>query len=87
MKSVELTIENKVGLHARPATLFVKAAQSHQAEISVSFEDKTVNAKSLLSLLTLGASQGSVITVTANGEDEIEALAELANLVDRNFDE
>lgn len=87
MKSVEFIIENKVGLHARPATLFVKAAQAHQADIKVSYDGKTVNAKSLLSLLTLGAAQGAVITVTAEGSDEAEAMNALTALVDSNFGE
>lgn len=87
MRSVELTIENKVGLHARPATVFVKAAQAHQSDITVSYDGKTVNAKSLLSVLTLGAAEGAVITVTAKGSDEAEALTALTALVDNNFGE
>jgi phosphocarrier protein len=87
MKSVEFTIENKVGLHARPATLFVMAAQAHQSDIKVSYDGKTVNAKSLLSLLTLGAAQGAVITVTAEGADEAEAMTALTALVESNFGE
>ncbi len=87
MKSAEFTIENKVGLHARPATLFVKAAQAHQSDIKVSYDGKTVNAKSLLSLLTLGAAQGAVITVTAEGGDEVEAMTALTALVADNFGE
>lgn len=87
MKSVEFTIENKVGLHARPATLFVKAAQAHQSDIKVSYDGRTVNAKSLLSLLTLGAAQGAVITVTVDGSDEAQAMIALTALVNSNFGE
>ncbi len=87
MKSVELTIDNEVGLHARPAALFVRAAQQHAAEITVLFGGKTVNAKSLLSLLTLGAAKGAVITVAADGGDEDAALAALSELVAGNFGE
>lgn len=87
MKSVQLTIVNEVGLHARPATLFVKAAQKHAADITVSYDDKTVNAKSLLGLLTLGAAKGAIITVEAQGSDEEEALNALTALVDTNFGE
>lgn len=87
MKSVELTIENEVGLHARPATLFVKAAQKHQAEITVSFDGKSVSAKSLLGLLTLAVTKGSVISVAAEGEDAEVALAALSELVSNNFGE
>lgn len=87
MKSLELTVENPVGLHARPATLFVKVAQKHQAEITVSYDGKTVNAKSLLSLLTLGVHRGGVILVAAEGSDEEDALTALGELVESNFGE
>ncbi|MCW5874481.1 MAG: HPr family phosphocarrier protein [Anaerolineales bacterium] len=87
MKSVELTVTNAVGLHARPATLFVKAAQKHAAEISVTYGDKTVSAKSLLALLTLAAGQGAVITVSAEGEGAEAALSELQALVESDFGE
>jgi len=87
MNSVELTVTNAVGLHARPATLFVKAAQKHTADITVTFGEKTVNAKSLLALLTLAAGQGAVITVTAEGEGAAQALSELQTLVQSNFGE
>lgn len=87
MKSIQLIVENEVGLHARPATLFVKEAQKHQAEITVSYGESTVNAKSLLALLTLGAVKGAAITVAANGADEQAALDALAALVNANFGE
>ena len=53
MKSIQITIENNVGLHARPATLFVQTAKKHKSNITVSHDGKTVNAKSLLNLLLL----------------------------------
>lgn len=87
MRSIQLTVENEVGLHARPAALFVKEAQKYQAEITVSYGDSTVNAKSLLALLTLGAVKGAKITVAANGADEQAALDALAALVVTNFGE
>lgn len=87
MKSIQLTIENKVGLHARPATLFVQAAQKHKAGITVTYQGKTVNAKSLLGLLALGVTQNAVITVAADGSDEEEALNALAALIESNFGE
>jgi len=87
MKSIELQIENQVGLHARPATLFVKEAQKHAADITVSYEGKTVNAKSLLGLLTLGAAKGAVITVAADGDDEETALNTLTALIINKFGE
>ena len=87
MKSIQMTVENQVGLHARPATLFVKAAQKHSADITVSYEGKTVNAKSLLALLSLGVVKDARITVAANGSDEEAALQALTALVESNFGE
>jgi phosphocarrier protein HPr len=87
MKSIQITVENEVGLHARPATLFVQAAQKHKADITVSYEGKTVNAKSLLSLLSLGVTKDATITVAANGSDEDLALNALTALIASNFGE
>ena len=87
MKSIQITVENQVGLHARPATLFVQTAQKHQAEITVSYEGKTVNAKSLLGLLSLGVTKDATITVAANGSDEEVALNALTSLLEINFGE
>ena len=87
MKSIQITVENQVGLHARPATLFVRTAQKHVADITVSYEGKTVNAKSLLSLLSLGVTKNASITVAANGSDEDVALHALTALIASNFGE
>ncbi|QYK50007.1 MAG: HPr family phosphocarrier protein [Anaerolineales bacterium] len=87
MKAIELIIQNEVGLHARPATLFVKTAQKHEAEIIVTFDGKQVSAKSLLGLLTLAVTKGSVISVSADGADADAALAALSELVAGNFGE
>lgn len=87
MKSIQITVENQVGLHARPATLFVQTAQKHQAEITVSHEGKTVNAKSLLGLLSLGVTKDAIITVAANGSDEEVALNALTTLIQSKFGE
>ena len=87
MKSIQVTIKNQVGLHARPATLFVQTAQKHTAEVTVSYEGKIVNAKSLLSLLSLGITKDAVITVAANGDDEEAVLNALTTLIENNFGE
>lgn len=87
MKSIQLMIENKVGLHARPAALFVKMAKQHNADITVSYEEKTVNAKSILGLLSLGVKKDAIITVVANGSDEEVALHALSKLIEGNFGE
>lgn len=87
MKSIQITVENEVGLHARPATLFVKSAQNHEAEITVSYGGSTVNAKSLLGLLSLGVTKDAIITLAADGSDEEIALTTLVALIESRFGE
>lgn len=87
MKSIQLKVKNQVGLHARPATLFVQAAQKYTSDIKVMHDGVTVNAKSMLALLSLGVTKGSVITIFADGEDEQIALDALITLVENNFGE
>jgi phosphocarrier protein len=87
MVSNIVTINHTAGLHARPASLFTQTAQQYASEISVSFEGKTVNAKSLISLLSLGVVQGSQIIINAIGDDGDDALMALCALVADNFGE
>lgn len=87
MVSNNVTITHAVGLHARPATLFAQMAQNYDAEITVTFNGKTVNAKSLLSLLSLGAMQGACIAINADGDDGEDAVSALSQLVADNFGE
>lgn len=89
MPVVEKTvvITNKIGLHARPATLFVQEAARFQARIQVQFGEKSANAKSILSLLKLGAGQGASLLLRGEGEDAAEALQALAELVEGTFGE
>lgn len=87
MQEVTLVVRHKVGLHARPAAMFVQTAKQFKSDISVRKDDREANAKSILSILTLGVNQGSVITVKANGEDEEQALKALQELVETNFGE
>jgi phosphotransferase system HPr (HPr) family protein len=82
-----LVITNKVGLHLRPAGLLVQTAAQFQSKISVQFEDKTVNAKSIMGVMKLGVSVGNTILVRAEGEDAEQAIAALSDLARRNFDE
>ncbi|MGD8245446.1 MAG: HPr family phosphocarrier protein [Anaerolineae bacterium] len=86
MPAVTLTVSHEAGLHARPAALFVKTAKRFACDIRVSCDESEANAKSVLSVLTLGASQGAVVTVRAEGEDADEALQALKSLVDSNFE-
>lgn len=82
-----MVVHHKVGLHARPAALFVQTAKKYKSDIVVSKDEREANAKSILSILTLGANQGAVITIKATGEDEEQALQALQDLVDSNFGE
>jgi phosphocarrier protein HPr len=77
----EFVIQNKTGLHARPASLFVKKASSFKCDVKIKKDDTEVNAKSMLSVLTLGAGQGATVTITTDGEDEKEAMEELIKLL------
>lgn len=85
MEEIVLTIEHEVGLHARPAALFVQKAKGYKSNIRVRYGEKEINAKSILSLLTLGVTKGAVITIYADGEDENLAIEGLAQLVKENF--
>lgn len=87
VQKITLTIRHEVGLHARPAALFVKTANRFTSQIVVEKDEQEVNAKSILSVLTLGAGQGAVVTVRAEGEDEVEAIEALRELVASNFGE
>ena len=82
-----LVITNKVGLHLRPAGLLVQTAARFQSKIMVRFADKSANAKSIMGVMKLGVSMGDTIIVEAEGEDAEQAVAALADLVHRNFDE
>ncbi len=83
----ELTIMNKTGLHARPASMFVQKASKFKSSIMIEKEDKTINAKSIISVLSGGISQGTKITLVIDGEDEQEAEKALVELVESNFGE
>lgn len=87
MPEVTLTIRNKVGLHARPAALFVQTAGRFKSTITVKNGDLQANGKSILNVLTLGVTGGSVVTVIADGEDAEQALKALEELNAGNFGE
>lgn len=87
MISRSVTIQNSVGLHARPATFFIQKANSYKCSIWVEKEDCRVNAKSLLGVLSLGISKGTSITLIADGQDEAEAVKGLVELVEGGFGE
>ena len=74
MPTCELTIPNEEGLHARPAAKFVKLANNFPCEVWVEKDDEEINGKSIMGLMMLAASQGSVIKVIAEGDDAAEAI-------------
>lgn len=79
--SKTVTINNKQGLHARPAALFVQVANKFESKITVIRDEERVNGKSIMGILMLGAEQGSHITIEADGSDAAQALAELETVV------
>ena len=81
----EVTVENQVGLHARPATFFIQKANEFKSSIWVEKEERRVNAKSLLGILSLGITKGTTITLIADGVDEVEAVNALTDLIQSNF--
>ena len=87
MYTQEITVNNEVGLHARPATFFIQKANEFKSGIWVEKEDRRVNAKSLLGVLSLGIVKGTTITLIADGSDEKDAVAALVDLVKDNFGE
>jgi phosphotransferase system HPr (HPr) family protein len=87
MPEIKLVIRNQVGLHARPAVLFVQTAQGFQSDVRVSKQGKDGNAKSFRSVLALAVNQNDEVVVRAEGSDADAALAALAKLVQDNFGE
>jgi phosphocarrier protein len=83
----EFVIQNKLGMHARPAAMFVKLANRFPCEIWVEKDGEEVNGKSIMGLMMLAAGLGSKIRVSAVGDSGEEALAELDKLIKRKFDE
>lgn len=87
MAQKEFTIQNKLGIHARPAAQFVKMASQFSSEIRVEKDGEEVDGKSIMGLMMLAAGHGSVITVATEGDDAEAALAALAGLIERKFEE
>ena len=83
----EVTINNQVGLHARPATFFIQKANEFKCSIWVEKEERRVNGKSLLGVLSLGIVKGTTVSLVADGADEKEAVEKLAELVNSDFTE
>ena len=83
----EVTVENQVGLHARPATFFIQKANEFKSSVWVEKEERRVNAKSLLGVLSLGIIGGTHIKIIADGSDEQAAVEALVKLIESGFTE
>lgn len=83
----EAVVNNQVGLHARPATFFIQKANEFKSSIWVEKDDRRVNAKSLLGVLSLGIIKGTPIQIIAGGPDEEEAVEALVTLINSDFPE
>ena len=83
----EVTINNQVGLHARPATFFIQKANEFKSSIWVEKDERRVNGKSLLGVLSLGIVKGTTVSLIADGADEKDAVEKLAELVNSDFAE
>ena len=87
MYTQEITINNEVGLHARPATFFIQKANEFKSSIWVEKDERRVNAKSLLGVLSLGIVKGTTISLIADGPDEEAAINALVELIGSDFSE
>ncbi len=87
MFSKEVLVSHQVGLHARPATFFIQKANEFKSSIWVEKDERRVNAKSLLGVLSLGITRGVNITIIADGSDEEQAVVALVDLISSNFAE
>ncbi len=85
MVSKDIIVQNEVGLHARPATFFIQKANEFKSSIWVVKDERKVNAKSLLGVLSLGITRGTTVKLVADGSDENEALESLDELISSDF--
>lgn len=87
MQSKQLEIINPLGLHARAAAKLVQLSAGFASQITISKDDKSANAKSIMKVMMLAASRGSIVTLEIDGADEVEAMAALAALIEDGFGE
>lgn len=83
----EVTVRNRAGIHARPAALIVQTASQYSCHIEFKQEHETINAKSIMGIITLGAGYNATITIAADGDDAQEAVDALAALFENRFEE
>lgn len=87
MREQDITVSNRLGLHARAAAKLVQTVQPFRSTVMLLNNHREVNAKSIMGVMMLAASQGTVVTIRADGADEDDALAAAINLFERKFDE
>ncbi|MCB5724316.1 HPr family phosphocarrier protein [Mitsuokella jalaludinii] len=87
MTQKTITIENKTGIHARPASIFVQTATKFKSKIQLQAKGKTIDAKSILMIMSMGLVKGTEVTIIADGPDEAEAVKALKDLIDSKFGE
>ena len=87
MTQKTITIENKTGIHARPASIFVQTATKFKSKIQLQAKGKTIDAKSILRRMSRGLVKGPEVTIIADGPDEAEAVKALKDLIDSKFGE
>ncbi len=85
MKSFVYKVNDPIGIHARPAGLLVKEAMKHNCSITLEKDGKSVDAKKIMAVMGLGVKQGQEVTVTADGEDEVVAIASIEEFFKANF--
>lgn len=87
MREHDITVSNRLGLHARAAAKLVQTVQPYQSAVMLVHRGREVNAKSIMGVMMLAAGQGTPLTIRADGPDEDDALSAAINLFERNFDE
>lgn len=87
MTEKDVVVRNRAGIHARPAAMIVQTAARYSSQIEFSTNSETINAKSIMGIITLGAGYNSTIKIKAEGEDEQEAVETIAQLFENGFEE
>lgn len=87
MHNIEIELKNETGLHARPASMFIKEASKYSSNIKVVKDGIEYNGKSIMGILSMGAGKGSKLTIIAEGKDEMKAVEALKDLIESNFGE
>ncbi|MBM7624579.1 HPr family phosphocarrier protein [Sporohalobacter salinus] len=87
MVEQKVVVQNETGLHARPASLLIEAANNYSAEVQLVYKNQEVNAKSVMRVMSLGIGQGAEVTIRAEGNEEEDAVEELVELIKSGFGE